>query len=156
MEQDRILLQLVEEVLTKMGTPPSNIEMSQEERACKINIESDDTNLLIGYHGEAIKALEHIIKLMFWKKVVEPEISPVIDIQNYRKRQEQSVLEMAEKKAVIAKKTGKTQIMPPMSPYFRRLVHLHLTQPTFNDIETHSIGEGDRRQITIKIKELNV
>lgn len=150
MEIDRILLPLIDEVLRMLGSPATNINIEQENSTYRVNIETEDTNLLIGYHGETIRALEHIIKLLFWKKTPSPEVSIVVDIQNYRKRQEKNVLEMADRKADIARKTQKTQILPPMSPYFRRVVHLHLGQ--FEDLETVSIGEGDRRQITIKVK----
>lgn len=151
MEIDRVLLPLIDEVLRMLGAPATNINIEQENTTYRVNIETEDTNLLIGYHGETIKAFEHIVKLLFWKKSPDPQISIVIDIQNYRKRQEKNVLEMADQKAEIARKTKKTQILPPMSPYFRRVVHLHLGQ--FTDLETVSVGEGDRRQITIKAKE---
>jgi spoIIIJ-associated protein len=152
MELERTILQLVEEVLKKIGTPATNIAIEKEEGIYRVNIETEDTNLLIGYHGETIKALEHVLRLLLWKKVENPESNIVIDIENYRKRQEKNVIEMAEKKAEYARKTMKTQILPPMSPYFRRLVHIHFTQPQFSDLETASIGEGDRRQLTIKSK----
>ncbi|MEK7544790.1 MAG: R3H domain-containing nucleic acid-binding protein [Patescibacteria group bacterium] len=151
MEHDRILLQLIEEVLKKMGTPASNIELQEEEGNYRVNIESDEANLLIGFHGETIRALEHAIRLIFWKKAENPEKNVIIDIQNYRKRQEESVIEMAIRKAEFVKKMGKPQTLPPMSPYFRRVVHMHLNEK-FSDLETVSVGEGDRRQITIKVK----
>lgn len=152
MEHERLILQLVEEVLKKIGTPATNISMEPMDKTFRINIETDDTNLLIGYHGETIKALEHLLRLLFWKKAENPGFNIVIDIQDYRKRQEKNVLEMAEKKAEIVLKTKKNQILPAMSPYFRRLIHVYLTQPQFKDLETISIGEGDHRQITIKLR----
>jgi len=41
-----------------------------------------------------------------------------------------------------------------MSPYFRRVVHLHIANhPDYQDIATESVGEGDYRQIVLKLKE---
>ena len=41
-----------------------------------------------------------------------------------------------------------------MSPYFRRIVHLHVANaPTLADLTTESVGEGDYRQIVLKLKD---
>jgi hypothetical protein len=41
-----------------------------------------------------------------------------------------------------------------MSPYFRRIVHLHVANtPTLQDLTTESIGEGDYRQIVLRLKD---
>ena len=41
-----------------------------------------------------------------------------------------------------------------MSPYFRRIVHLHIANtPSFSDLMTESIGEGDYRQIVLRLKD---
>jgi hypothetical protein len=40
-----------------------------------------------------------------------------------------------------------------MSPYFRRIVHLHIANdPQFQDLTTESIGEGDYRQVVLRLK----
>jgi hypothetical protein len=40
-----------------------------------------------------------------------------------------------------------------MSPYFRRVVHMHISAtPTLADLATESIGEGDYRQVVIRLK----
>jgi len=44
--------------------------------------------------------------------------------------------------------------LAPMSPYFRRVVHLFIaSNPDLQDIVTESIGEGEHRQIVLKLKE---
>ncbi len=59
---------------------------------------------------------------------------------------------LAERKVEAARETGRKQILPPMSPYFRRKIHLMCMESGFEDIETFSEGDGDRRQIIIKLK----
>ncbi|EKD48220.1 MAG: hypothetical protein ACD_65C00059G0001, partial [uncultured bacterium] len=58
---------------------------------------------------------------------------------------------MANRKADYVRQTGKNQSLPPMSPYFRRLVHMHLMQPEFDDLVTKSNGQGSFRQVVIKL-----
>lgn len=117
----------------------------------RVDIDTDEAATLIGYHGETIYALQHILKSLIWKKTNE-NIYIVLDVDSYRKRQEESVLALAMRKVEAARKTFQDQTLPPMSPYFRRVIHLALAKPEFSDILTESIGEGEHRAVTIKVK----
>ena len=77
----------------------------------------------------------------------------ILDVDGYRKRQEESVKTLAEKKVELARQTKQDQLLPPMSSYFRRIVHLFLASGEFPDVTTESMGEGDNRQVIIKIKD---
>lgn len=145
----------VKELLDALSLDYSKIvvkEIPGEESSYRINIDSEDPSLLIGYHGENLLALQHILKVLIWKKLDRSDFSLVLDVDEYRKRQEENVLSLAERKVEIARNTNTDQKLPPMSPYFRRIVHMYLTQPGFDDITTESIGTEDRRQVIIKVK----
>lgn len=114
----------------------------------RINIETDEANHLIGAHGNTLFAVQHLLKVLLRKKM-ECDFSITLDVDNYRKRQEENVITMAEQKVDEVRRHGKAQKLPPMSSYFRRLVHLHLTQEQFNDIGTESEGEGPYRAVII-------
>ena len=59
----------------------------------------------------------------------------------------------AEAKADFVRRTGARVTLPPMSPYFRRIVHTHVAvTPSLSDLTTESVGEGDYRQIVIRLK----
>lgn len=118
----------------------------------RIDIDTDEASVLIGHHGETMYALQHLLKLVIWKKFNE-NIFVVVDVDSYRQRQEESVKKIALSKAELARKTKEDQILPPMSPYFRRVVHLYLAEKQFSDIVTESIGEGDNRQVIIRLKQ---
>ncbi len=151
---DNDIKDIIHELLTKMAIPYSSIEVELEEdgKTYRINIESEDSSLLIGKHGENMQALQTVAKLITYKKFPEnKDFSIVVDIDNYRKRQEESVIEIANRKADYVRQTGRSQSLPPMSPYFRRIVHMHLMQPEFDDLATESHGQGSFRQVKIKI-----
>jgi predicted RNA-binding protein Jag len=59
---------------------------------------------------------------------------------------------MAERKIEATRKSRRPQILPPMSPYFRRKIHMLCMGAGYNDIETISEGTGDRRHIILKLK----
>lgn len=166
MELERMILQTIEEFMKQLGVELTNVELTKDEDGTfRVNLETELAKTLIGHHGESLIALQHIVKLMLWRKIDEvgkssklasdeENFSFVLDVENYRKRQEENVVKMAEQKAEQVRKTRKNQVLPPMSPYFRRLIHLHFTKPEYKDLETVSSGEGDFRQITIRSKTL--
>lgn len=118
----------------------------------RIDIDTDEAATLIGYHGETMLALQHLLKTLVWRQTNE-NIFIVLDVDSYRKRQEESVIAMAMRKVESARKTMQDQILPPMSPYFRRVIHMALAKPEFEDIATESVGEGEQRAVTIKVKQ---
>jgi spoIIIJ-associated protein len=149
---DIIIRENLEEILQKLSTPFRKIRIEKiDNNTWRANIESEEPSLLIGHHGENIFALQNILRTIIFRKQTE-DFNVVVDIDDYRKRQEENVIKLAERKVETVRQTGKKQSLPPMSPYFRRLIHVHLAQNDFSDIETQSQGEGDYRYLTIKPK----
>lgn len=150
---ETIIKSLLEDILEKMGLTFLTIRISEpEENTFYVDVDTEEANIMIGRHGDTIQALQHLIKLLVWEKESKiPNI--VIDVNEYKKRQRDSVIELAKKKAEIVRVTKRYQILPPMSPYFRKLVHTTLATEEYSDLTTESIGEGDRRQVIIKFKK---
>ena len=155
MKIEKVIKETLEELLNRMGVQYSKIDIEEsEDNAYTVNIETEEATLLIGHHGETIFSLQHVLKVLCWANAKsKKEFNVVLDVANYRKRQEERVLSLAENKVEFVRKTKRAQVLPPMSPYFRRIIHLHLMKPEFDDIETLSEGEGDLRHIIIKLAE---
>ena len=146
MKIEKIIKESLEEMLEKLRIEYKKIEIEEkEDNTFSVNIESDDATTLIGHHGETIYSLQHVSRT---KK--EKDFNIVLDVDNYRQRQEESVLAIAERKVEFVRKTNRAQSLPPMTGYFRRVIHLRLMEPEFDDIETLSQGDGDARHIIIK------
>lgn len=153
MDLEDVLKDILEELLKRLGAKYTKIIINEDEKdSFMINIKTDEPSLLIGYHGENIQAMQHLLKVLCWKKAGNERFNVLLDIDDYRKRQEDNVINMTQRKVESARKTGKAQIMPPMSPYFRRKIHLHCMGAGFDDIETLSEGDGERRHVIIKLK----
>ena len=154
-----LLQETLAELLKNMQVPFRKFKVSKNDKNAsgstlyRIDVDTDEASALIGFHGETIYAMQHILKTIIWKKTGE-NVFIVVDVDSYRKRQEESVIGLAIKKVETARKTFQDQTLPPMSPYFRRVVHLALAKPEFNDIATESIGEGDHRAVSIKVKSV--
>ncbi len=146
--------ELLEEILNKMSSPFRKVKIEKKDvDTYRVNIESEEPSMLIGHHGENIFALQNILRTIIWSKEGE-NCNITVDVDDYRKRQEDNILKLAERKADTVRKTGRPQTLPPMSAYFRRLCHMHLAQEGFSDIATESVGEGESRHLMIKPKSM--
>lgn len=148
---ETLIQETLEELLKRLSTPFRKIRIEKrDDSTWRVNIESEEPSLLIGHHGENITALQNVLKTIIWRKT-DGDCNIILDIDDYRKRQEENVIRLAERKVEMVRKSNQSQPLPAMSPYFRRIVHLYLSEK-FKDIETESVGEGDFRHITIKPK----
>lgn len=142
-------------LLQELQLPCSNIDISQEDDITRVDITSDMASKIIGWHGETLNSLQHLVKAIVRSKE-NLDRSPfiVLDVDNYRRDQEDKVRKVAEQKADLVRRTGNRIALPPMSPYFRRIVHLHIANaPALSDLTTESTGEGDYRQIVLRLKD---
>lgn len=144
-------------LLTLLNLPFEDITVQSEEGGdgfTRIDIASPNASRLIGWHGETLNSLQHLLKsIVRAKEKMERSPFLVLDVDGYRRDQEDKVKKMAEQKADFVRRTGSRVALAPMSPYFRRIVHLHIaSSPDFQDLTTESIGEGDYRQVVLRLK----
>ncbi len=120
----------------------------------RIEIQSPEPSRIIGWHGETLNALQHLLKAVIrTQQKLEKAPFLVLDVDGYRKGQEEKVCRVAEQKADFVRRTGSRIALAPMSPYFRRVVHMYVANnPKLSDLTTESVGEGDYRQIVMKLK----
>ncbi len=147
-----LIKETLEKLLNILGISYTGVKITKEkENVYYTEIETENTSLLIGWHGETIASIQHILKSLLWKQGVESKTQVIVDVDGYKKRQEDSVIRLAERKAEVAIADQIEIKLPPMNPYFRRKVHLHLAESDKykNLVSTDSVGEGEHRQIKI-------
>ena len=121
-----------------------------EDYTISIDIKGKVAGVLIGYRGETLNAMQTILSTIA-NCNFNNRIRLILDIENYRKKREKILEELAEKVSKTVLKNGKDITLEPMSAYERKIIHSKLQEN--NKVETYSIGEGDNRRIVIsKIK----
>jgi len=138
-------------LLALMGTK-AKVEVleDKENEAVRINIKSDEeTGLLIGRRGETIEAIQVVLGLMI-KKTTGDWVRIIVDVGDWREKQEERLKNLAEQAAERAKETGEDQLLYNLSPAQRRIVHLVLAKTA--DVETESAGEGEERYLIVRAK----
>lgn len=143
------------ELLKLLNLQHGDIRVSQDGDMTRVDIDSGEASRIIGWHGETLNSVQHILKSMIrTKEKLERTPLVIVDVDGYRKMQEEKVIKIAEQKADFVRRTGSRIALSPMSPYFRRIVHLHIANtPSLSDLTTESVGEGDYRQIVMRLKE---
>lgn len=147
--------QLIEDLLQKINFPYDGVAVTIEGNSIiRINVDTAEPSLLIGWHGETMNALQHILKSLLWNKEdIQENYFLIVDTDGYKKRQEESVLDLAEERARSLSSTNVDVLLPPMSAYFRRIIHLHFAENSdFAHLTTESVGTGDLRQVKLVFK----
>ena len=120
-----------------------------KDKCLYVSINGENVGNLIGYRGDALYALENILKTIA-NRNTENKVIVRLDIEGYKEKRIKTLQEFAEKKARIVEKTGKIITLEPMKPYERKIIHSFLQDNP--NIETRSIGQEPKRRIVISKK----
>jgi len=141
-----------DQLLSLMGTSAkADVSSDEENEAFVINIETvEEAGLLIGKKGETINALQTILGMIYrqkngeWKRMM-------VNIADWRIKQEERLKDMAIQAAARAKETGQPQHLYNLTPSQRRMIHMALSEE--DGVETESSGDGAERYLIVKPKK---
>jgi spoIIIJ-associated protein len=147
-EFEEKMITFLSTVIEKMGYTAQVQTAFRKENKLGLNIVSSHSGIIIGRKGKNLDALQLLVNV--YAGQFDHAKKVVVDTENYRIRHEEQLVKMAYKSALQVKKTGKSQLLEPMNPFERRLVHTALSD--IIDIETKSEGDGLYKQVRISAK----
>lgn len=146
-------LKTVEEVIEKLFSAleiDGTFTVQPTDEMLDVIMDTKDTGIVIGYHGEALEALQLMLSLMIAKKL-DRFLRVSIEVDGYKKHR----MEYLEKLAVDAKEKAlaenKEQVLMNLKSWERRVVHMRLQDD--DQVVSESSGEGKDRVLLIKPKE---
>ena len=150
-EEIAIVKKALKEILKLMGTKAKpSVSFDKENEAVVVDIETaDETGLLIGHRGETLNALQAITGMIIRRKTGEWS-RVVVNIGDWRAKQEDYLKGLASQAAERAMETGEPQPLYNLTPAQRRTIHLSLSEE--KDIETESHGEESERYLVVRPK----
>lgn len=137
--------EVMERLLTLMGET-GQVRAALEEDRVSLTIDSADAGLLIGKQGQTLEALQYILGKILAKQS-KRKLRVLIDIESYRTRHQQALMQLAMKSGDKAKRTGKPITLTPMNPHDRRIIHLALQGDS--ELKTMSRGEGLYKKVVV-------
>lgn len=137
----------IDEFFKKMEVKIKIESIKSERETIVVKIKSEESLDLIGEKGKTLYAIQHLLKAIL-KKEFNEQFYLDLDINSFKEKRIQYLLEMAKKYADEVSLMKREIILEPLPPQERRIIHLELAKRP--DVTTFSIGKGENRRIVIK------
>lgn len=128
---------------------PVEIESAVEGRSVRFNLISEKTGLLIGKRGQNLNALQSLTQQVL-NRYTDQFMIVVLDSENYRKRREESLIQLANRLASRALRERKEIKLEPMPSFERKIIHSALAEN--ENVKTFSTGMEPNRRLVIQPK----
>ena len=126
------------------------VEVEEKDEVVLFDLKGNDLGILIGRHGQTLDALQYLTNLAANKNAGEGRIRIVLDVEDYRKRREETLVRLAQRLANKVKRRNQRIVLEPMSRHERKIIHMALQDDP--QIATYSEGEEPYRKIVIAVK----
>ncbi|MEH7123450.1 RNA-binding cell elongation regulator Jag/EloR [Bacillus sp. JJ1503] len=133
------------DVSEKMGAA-IEIEVIGSGRNIEFILTGEKIALLIGKRGQTLNSLQYLTQLVM-NRYSEQYINVLLDAEDYRKRRNDTLIQLAGRLAQKAIKTGQTVTLEPMPSYERKVIHTALADN--KRIKTYSSGNDPHRHLVI-------
>jgi spoIIIJ-associated protein len=114
-----------------------------------VMMETKDTGIVIGYHGEILESLQLILSLAVAKKIGR-FVRISIEVDDYKKNRMEYLHNLANQVKEKAIAENKEQVLLSLKSWERRVIHLYLQDD--DQVTSESSGEGKERVLLIKPK----
>ncbi|MDP3987617.1 MAG: R3H domain-containing nucleic acid-binding protein [Candidatus Levybacteria bacterium] len=148
--EGKIIKKITEKLLKNLeveGTFDFSLSKEGEEEEIEIVLDTNDSGIVIGYHGEVLEALQLILSLIISKKVGR-FIRVSLDVGDYKKNRSEFLKTLALQTKEKVLQENKEFSLPSLKSWERRIVHMLLQDD--DQVKTESIGEGKERTLVIK------
>ncbi len=147
-KEKKIIQSILKELLDLLEVK-SEFEIEEKEDLIEIKLTTDESGIVIGYHGDTLEALQLILSLAVAKKL-DKFLRISIDVGDYKKNREDWLKNLAleTKDRVLAE--GKEIVLPQLKSWERRIIHLLLQND--DKVISQSQGEGRDRVLVVSPK----
>lgn len=136
---------VLERIAEEVGVE-AEVVVSEDDETVTAEFIGEDLGLLIGRHGQAIDAIQHLVHRIVFQGCEERK-RLVVDAAGYRERRAATLRASADQAAEAAVQSGRAVALDPMSAQERKVVHEHLK--TRAGVETYSEGQEPSRRLVI-------
>ncbi len=150
MDKEQKQIEKVIEKVLKALEIDGDFTFSGSVDVVEVNLETQDSGMVIGYHGEILEALQLILSLVVSKKIGR-FVRVSIEVGDYKKNRTDWLESLANetKQRVL---TEKSQVsLPNLRSWERRIVHVYFQDDP--DVVSESVGVGRDRTLVVKPRE---
>lgn len=145
-EEQKTVEQVIAEIFKKLEID-GEFSLVENDEMIDVMMETKDTGIVIGYHGEVLESLQLVLSLAVAKKLGR-FVRISIEVDGYKKNRTEYLekLAMQVKEKAIAE--NKEQVLMNLKSWERRIIHLLLQED--DQVTSESSGEGRDRVLLIK------
>jgi spoIIIJ-associated protein len=147
-EQADAVADFVEELLGKMDIDAiaEPTEAGGRVYVDILNGDPEDMSLLIGRHGQTLDAIQELSRQVVGHRL-DQRIKVLVDVEDYRKRRAERIVERAQAAAEAALDSGSEQELEPMDALERKIAHDAVAE--IEGVRTESRGEDPDRFVVV-------
>jgi len=147
-KEKKIIDNTVSELLELLGID-GTFEIKDAEEGVDIILDTKDSGLVIGYHGDTLESLQLVISLCIAKRL-DKFVRVSIEVGDYKKNRTEWLKNLAitTKERVISQ--HQEIALPELKSWERRIVHILLKDDA--DVVSQSQGEGRDRTLVVSPK----
>lgn len=147
--EQAILQAVTEELLSRLEVSGAATIEAHDDSA-DIVLETEESGLIIGYHGEILEALQLMISLMASKKIGR-FIRVSVEVGDYKKNRTEYLERLAQQTKDRVLDENRPHTLSELKSWERRIVHLALQDD--DEVTSESMGEGRDRVLVVKPRE---
>ena len=140
--------QFLEDMFKQMGLTVFIEKMTTPDKIT-FQVHGDELGILIGKHGQTLDAIQYLTNLVANKEVAG-HCHVVVDVENYRSRREETLVNLAKRLASKVRRNRQKVSLEPMNAFERKIIHSALQGE--RNIVTDSEGVEPYRHVVISYK----
>lgn len=141
--------QFLDDMFTQMGLTVV-IEKMMTKDKITFQVHGEELGILIGKHGQTLDAIQYLTNLVAHKDV-SGHCHIVVDVENYRSRREETLVNLAKRLASKVKRNRQKVSLEPMNAFERKIIHTALQGD--KNVVTNSEGDEPFRHVVISYKK---
>jgi spoIIIJ-associated protein len=124
--------------------------LEEHEDILDVLMETKDSGMVIGYHGEVLESLQLVLSLAVAKKLGR-FVRVSIEVDGYKKNRTEYLHNLAIQVKEKALSENKEQVLSNLKSWERRIVHLYLQSD--EQVTSESEGEGKDRVLVVRPRD---
>ncbi|HZX46597.1 MAG TPA: RNA-binding cell elongation regulator Jag/EloR [Clostridia bacterium] len=145
-----VVREFLQDLIDIMGIESRVTVREEQDNLLRAEFKGPNMGVLIGRRGQTLDSIQYIAGLVLNKKYPNRYYRVIVDTEDYRKKREETLVQLAKNIAYKAVRLGKDIALEPMNPYERRIIHSALQGDA--RVTTHSEGEEPYRKVIISVK----
>lgn len=146
MKNEKVIKDTIQELFDLLGIEGA-FTLEEKDDMIQVVLETQDTGIVIGHHGDILESLQLVLALCVSKKLGEfHRIS--LEVGDYKKNRTMYLESLAQTTRERVLEEGSEIVLPELKSWERRVVHLLFQED--KEVASESMGEGKDRVLVVK------